>query len=284
MWILPKQLHTLAFALDTEALILDLNEQSWACERSLLARSKPTCARTWSQKWKRDCWTRHLSGRMLKPFLGPVFAERWASCLEDTPANPSAQQEGGKEKMTLATSGLGLQMELEQCDQSFASLKMLRDTSHLDSETCCETWGQQVIEQRGDYSARLKLARRTRGNEYSSWPTATTRDWKDTGNLSNSTVRKDGKLRMDTLGRVVQANHSTHGNHPASQQGLCNQVVPQPSATNASGKLNPRWVETLMGLPVGWTMPSCASPVTIAPTNCDSSAMGSCPPPQSGLF
>jgi hypothetical protein len=31
------------------------------------------------------------------------------------------------------------------------------------------------------------------------------------------------------------------------------------------GKLNPRWVETLMGLPVGWTMPSCASPVTIEP-------------------
>jgi hypothetical protein len=37
----------------------------------------------------------------------------------------------------------------------------------------------------------------------------------------------------------------------------------------ATGKLNPRWVETLMGLPVGWTMPSCQSPVTIAPTNSD---------------
>jgi hypothetical protein len=36
-----------------------------------------------------------------------------------------------------------------------------------------------------------------------------------------------------------------------------------------TGKLNPRWVETLMGLPVGWTMPSCAYPVTIAPTSCD---------------
>jgi hypothetical protein len=35
------------------------------------------------------------------------------------------------------------------------------------------------------------------------------------------------------------------------------------------GKLNPRWVETLMGLPVGWTMPSCVSPVTIERTNCD---------------
>jgi len=35
----------------------------------------------------------------------------------------------------------------------------------------------------------------------------------------------------------------------------------------AVGKLNPRWVETLMGLPVGWTMPSCASPVTIERMN-----------------
>ena len=39
-----------------------------------------------------------------------------------------------------------------------------------------------------------------------------------------------------------------------------------------TGKLNPRWVETLMGLPVGWTMPSCASPATIAPMNCASLA------------
>ena len=38
---------------------------------------------------------------------------------------------------------------------------------------------------------------------------------------------------------------------------------------HTSGKLNPRWVETLMGLPVGWTMPSCASPVTIERMNSD---------------
>jgi hypothetical protein len=30
----------------------------------------------------------------------------------------------------------------------------------------------------------------------------------------------------------------------------------------ATGKLNPRWVETLMGLPVGWVMPSCVNPIT----------------------
>jgi hypothetical protein len=53
--------------------------------------------------------------------------------------------------------------------------------------------------------------------------------------------------------------------------------------SRAAGKLNPRWVETLMGLPIGWTMPSCTSPQTIAPMSCDSSAMESACPPLSGL-
>ena len=51
-----------------------------------------------------------------------------------------------------------------------------------------------------------------------------------------------------------------------------------------SGKLNPRWVETLMGLPIGWTMPSCSQPVTIAPTNAASSATALCQQQQSELF
>lgn len=48
----------------------------------------------------------------------------------------------------------------------------------------------------------------------------------------------------------------------------------------STGKLNPRWVETLMGLPIGWTMPSCTRPVTIVPTNCDCLEMESCQQPQ----
>jgi hypothetical protein len=48
----------------------------------------------------------------------------------------------------------------------------------------------------------------------------------------------------------------------------------------SAAKLNPRWVETLMGLPIGWTMPSCVSPVTIAPTNCDCLETELSQPPQ----
>jgi hypothetical protein len=49
-------------------------------------------------------------------------------------------------------------------------------------------------------------------------------------------------------------------------------------------RLNPRWVETLQGIPVGWVMPSCASPVTPVSMNCDSSETESACPPESEPF
>lgn len=54
----------------------------------------------------------------------------------------------------------------------------------------------------------------------------------------------------------------------------------QTEPMDRSAKLNPRWVETLMGLPIGWTMPSCASPVTPGSMSCDCSETVSCQQPQ----
>jgi hypothetical protein len=53
---------------------------------------------------------------------------------------------------------------------------------------------------------------------------------------------------------------------PNRSKNLNDQIA---ATTMQNAKLNPRWVETLMGLPVGWTMPSCVSPVTIELTNSD---------------
>jgi hypothetical protein len=72
---------------------------------------------------------------------------------------------------------------------------------------------------------------------------------------------RDGK---GAEGRMIRDGKSTDlpSQTEVEQTGLWNRN---------NGKLNPRWVETLMGLPVGWTMPSCASPVTIERMNSDSS-------------
>jgi len=288
MWILPKQLHTSPYVLDTEELISDLNEQSLICEQSLLVRSKPTLARTWLRKWKRDSWTQHLSGRILKPSLGATFVERWTSCLADTLVSPSQPLESDLEKTTQDISGLILQMELDLCNLDYASSKTWKAISPLDSEKLSKNWKALVIKQRGEYSQRQKLGQPTDVKECSSWPTPRSRDWKDTGDLSNV---KYG----ETLGLAVQKNHNTIGSHqeswatPQARDGqggtnvglwldlkrsraLPNQMCFVNNKDNV--KLNPRWVETLMGIPIGWTMPSCTNPLIIEQTNSGYLAMG----------
>ncbi len=100
-----------------------------------------------------------------------------------------------------------------------------------------------------------------------------------------------------------EAQNSTHGSHPASQWGtptsrdhkghypLWIQESPdhptrallpdQAHMGTYKGTLNPRWVETLMGLPVGWTMPSCLNPWTIEQTSSECSETESYPAQQS---
>jgi hypothetical protein len=59
-------------------------------------------------------------------------------------------------------------------------------------------------------------------------------------------------------GRMIREGHCS--DLPSQTE-----VAPTGQWNRSNGKLNSRWVEILMNLPVGWTMPSCQSPVTIAP-------------------
>jgi hypothetical protein len=95
---------------------------------------------------------------------------------------------------------------------------------------------------------------------------------------------EEGKV---TLSRqtAAWATPQLQDGHNINQDSTTHKTIPaQLTKMNMAGKLNPRWVETLMGLPVGWVMPSCKSPVTIEPTNCASSATESCLPQQSELL
>ena len=373
MWILPKQLHTLAFVPDMVGLSLDSSESSRLCAQSLFVRSKPSPARTWLQKWKRDSWTQHLFGRILKPSHGKSFVTAWTSSLAVIPASPSVTPESASEPTTPDIFGPTSQAELGLCAHESASLKMSKGTLVLDSEKSLANWNKWVMKRRGEYLARLNAVRLIKENECLSWPTASTRDHK--GGYEGGQIR-DGKISMDALDVAVQAytdgglaapdNPSAHGSRPESwatpraqeptgdtnfvhrnadrgehcHPSLTSQAkawaTPRASKTTDenpetwalrqakgdvatmplgaqvqawatprtkdadgwmmnqarlaagkpedtltgqalnsnknNGKLNPRWVETLMGLPVGWTMPSCTQPVTIAQTSCASSA------------
>ena len=109
------------------------------------------------------------------------------------------------------------------------------------------------------------------------WPTARARDWKDTPGCAPSKIG-DVSLPKKVYGLLDQANSNTSGKNQGSQQWAtprANKVHPVITEENreqlanrkkanleediaghcgkATGKLNPDWVEQLMGLTVGWT-------------------------------
>jgi hypothetical protein len=338
MWIVPKQLIS-AYVPDMEALSLDCVEQSQLCAQSLFVRSKLSPVRTWSQKWKRDSWTQHLSGRILKPSRGKAFEIAWTSSLEVIHANHFQPQEDGKEKTTHDIFGLLSQAEFDFFDQGSVSLKTSKDIYRWDSPQSSVTWKSWVTEQRGAYSQRVKSARLINGSGSSSWPTASARDHKDcpgawmyadpTRNREDQLARKvyaaeqwptvqardyrsvtgnevhqrDNAMQNLNVavamhGQAAPVRTSSHGSRhelwatPTARDyksGRGNEgreykeLTPMVERTQ-KGKLNARWVETLMGIPIGWVMPSCLQPVTIELTNCDSLETELCQQQQKELF
>ena len=126
-------------------------------------------------------------------------------------------------------------------------------------------------------------------NQLQNWPTIQARDWKATAGTNLKRLNPNGKPRgtngelplavyQEEFGRLDQAKDNTNGKNQESQTWAtprANQVHPKITEENrahlatrgksnleeeiaghcgkATGKLNPDWVEQLMGLPTGWT-------------------------------
>jgi hypothetical protein len=183
MWILPKQLHTLASVLDTEESEKDLENFCQHCETSLMWRSKPSQSQTWLRRWKANKWMKHLSIRMLRPSHTKYFVDAWTSLVVDSHVNRFLPQELDKELKTLVTSTPTLAEESKNVDQELFSSKMLKELSQAKQETdnqfsnmSSQTWKEWVIDQRQEYSQRAKLAHLTREKESLSWATPNTMD------------------------------------------------------------------------------------------------------------
>ena len=172
MWILPKNLETSsAFAADMVESSEDLSLPGLNLEHSLMWRSKPSPLQTWSRRWNRVPWFRHLCGRILKPSHHISFETELTSSLLDIHANPFQTPESAPVRMTPDISGPTSKNISRQCDLFDASLKTSKDTSVLDSEKSSKTWKNLVTKRRGEYLARVKSVRRISEKESTSWPT-----------------------------------------------------------------------------------------------------------------
>ena len=183
MWIIPKKLHTSHYVADMKGLGVDCEQFSQLSEKSLMSRSKPTASPTWSKRWKRVSWIKHLSTLILKPSHTESFVDKWTSSLEDSLASHSQMLECVKELKTLDTSFPTSQEESESANLELFSSKMLKELSQQKQPTenrfsnmSSENWKDWVTTQRQEYSQRVKLAHLTNAKESSSWATPNTMD------------------------------------------------------------------------------------------------------------
>jgi hypothetical protein len=75
--------------------------------------------------------------------------------------------------------------------------------------------------------------------------------------LQSQTINQQVEMVQNWATPQVKDHKSGHRDATIVQYKQLNVEV----EAKATGKLNPRWVETLMGLPIGWTMPSCKMPI-----------------------
>jgi len=287
MWILPRNLPTSVFAPDTVALISDSSEQSQACSQSLLVRSKPMPARTWLRKWKRDSWTRHLSGRILKPSLTHSFHTALMSSLAGIRASRLASMASVPAQLTPGTSGHGSQPELTLCDPDTVSSRMSGATSRLDSPRSSAIWRQWVIELRQDYSRRQRLAAGMSGSASTfSLPTPRADEYKGVGQMGNKAwchwiskryltpylhclhlvwsnmscgtpMNVAGWMRTAKSFTVPSAARIMRIAYASDLPWMRILIIKRILRGNLRLTPNPVFLEILMGLPRGWT--GCAS-------------------------
>lgn len=145
----------------------------------------------------------------------------------DTLANLSAQQENDEEPTTHDTCGHGFETPLAHYDPDTQSWKTYGDTSLWEEQSSLETLPKSGMTQSGVLFPQPDWVRPIDATGLLSWPTP----------------------------RAVQAearNHTVYVRSMDKPQNLENKLATVDPST-IGGKLNPTWVEWLMGFPLGWT-------------------------------
>lgn len=217
--------------------------------------------------------------------------DAWILSLRDTHANPSPVQEHAKELKTLDTSGLRSSESSENVGQLSLFSKMSKDISPRDfvkSSKISWNWGSMLS---GEFIPQPKPDLLSAETECSSWPTAVAGDSRSSGRHSTKTgVMHPGTTLTDSMRQWRTPAERDHkgvtqdkeakawptpgaNDHKGSfqldqRQGQLDEAAEQrfqtppshqvPKETGqmsqrTSGlRLNPLFVEWLMGFPCGW--------------------------------
>lgn len=246
-----------------------ISESDWrfqALEQSAWLRGKPLPARSWHRRWTKDRCIQRLSGRMPEPSTVERGLAEFMASLPATPASPSLSQASGEEPKTPGTSGPRSSASLGKWDPNSCSWRMSQamfDWASTESSVILPKSGST---RSGQLFERPMSELHTGASGCSSWPTPRT----ITGG-AESAERKKELGRTQSGGGDLQAaaqkwatptaRDHKDGADPSEvvpTNGLLGRQAPrvtgQMSPSTSGLRLNPRFVEWLMGFPDEWTV------------------------------
>lgn len=252
-------------------------------ERSAWWKGKPRASKSWQRACKKAPWILALCGRMPGPSTASLGVERWISSLLDTPASPSATPVRDGEQTTPGTSGPMSSGSSGRQELLWPSSRTSMGTFDGECLKCSRTlpnWGSM---RSGACSLRPKPEPLTAESGSSSWPTAVVGDSRSSARHTTTTgVMKDGTTLTDAMrqwptpnaclindsespesfrGRAAKWKEEKGFHNSAPLTIVSKEHSPQaPKETGAESRkgsgprLNPNFVEWLMGFPDGWTV------------------------------
>lgn len=238
-------------------------------EQSVMSRGRLMRQQYWSNAWKKGGWIRLLSGMILRPLEAECGVGSWISSLLDFPASPTQSPDGSKATKTSGISGPNSSESSGKSVPPWSSSKTSQN-SLPGFDLSGRNYAQWVTNLRQDSTQRQKSAHPIKDSDYSSWRTPGASDGeggvKDYVNNPKYRDAKAPKLKLRDQAAVWCTPKSRDWRSGKQEQQSRDDLNIQvhtlqdqkntPFGTKSSKntpRLNPLFVEWLMGLPRGWT-------------------------------
>ena len=249
----------------------DLEQLSQELESSATWKTKSLKAKSWLNVLKTEDLTTLLSGLIYDPSMRQLGVERFISSLEGSPASLIALQERSEEPTTQENSQEKYSVLPTNLGDQLSFLRMFQESDDSTGTTSDHDYKRWDTELRKSSLQREKQGHHIKGNDYSSWPTPDTQNFRD-GSVLRKSAYGSHSMNLQHTSRTWSTPSARDYRGTVDPPGKKNTYkdpdmylsIHRDQTTTKDGhtcsptcrRLNPLFAEWLMGLPRGWTSSS----------------------------
>jgi len=249
----------------------DLEQLSQELESSATWKTKSLKAASWERVLKTESLTTLLSGLTLEPSMRNRLVERFISSLEGSPASPTALRERNEEPTTQENSQEKYSVLPTNLGDQLSFLRMFQELDGSTGTTSDHDYKRWDTELRKSSLQREKQGHHIKGNDYSSWPTPDTQNFRDgsklrRGSYMNHAISLHHKVAYwstpsarDYRGTVDPPGKKNTYKDPDMYLSIHRDQTTTKDGHTCSPtclRLNQHFAEWLQGLPRGWVSSS----------------------------